>query len=189
MLDSEFEALWKKINARTTYRVEYKTDTLVVAAVKAVKGMEKIEQIRVTYHEAAVALENKGVIATMVRESSDKLVFGGADVIAYLQAETELTRSTLVRILKDSGRLADFFHNPQRFMDAVAVILKREWHRLIIDGIKYERIAGEEYSMQLFEGHDSDLVTYLHNRYELKNKSKSPYDAVAYDSEVNASPR
>jgi type III restriction enzyme len=186
LLDPEFEALWKKINARTTYRVEYQTDTLVTTAVKAIKGMEKIEQIRVTYHEAAVALENKGVIATMVRESSDKLVFGGAvpDIIAYLQAETELTRSTLVRILKDSGRLAEFFHNPQRFMDAVAVILKRELHRLIIDGIKYERIAGEEYSMQLFEGNDSDLVTYLHNRYELKNKHKSPYDAVAYDSEV-----
>ena len=89
-----------------------------------------------------------------------------------------------MRILKDSGRLAEFFHNPQRFMDAVAVILKRELHRLIIDGIKYERIAGEEYSMQLFEGHDSDLVTYLHNRYELKNKHKSPYDAVSYESEV-----
>jgi len=31
------------------------------------------------------------------------------DVLAYLQNETELTRSTLVRILKESGRLGDFF--------------------------------------------------------------------------------
>ncbi len=30
------------------------------------------------------------------------------DIIAYLQSETELTRSTLVRILKDSGRLGEF---------------------------------------------------------------------------------
>jgi type III restriction enzyme len=97
LLDPEFEALWKIINARTTYRVEYKTETLVAAAVKAVRGMEKIEQIRVTYHEAAIALENKGVTTTMVRESSDKLVFGGAvpDVIAYLQAETELIPSSV----------------------------------------------------------------------------------------------
>ena len=62
-------------------------------------------------------------------------------MLAYLQNETELTRSTLVRILKESGRLGEFFDNPQRFMDAVAAILKYELHRLLVDGIKYERIA------------------------------------------------
>jgi hypothetical protein len=35
-----------------------------------------------------------------------------------------LTRSTLVRILTDSGRLGDAFANPQRFLDQVAAILK-----------------------------------------------------------------
>lgn len=184
LLDPEFEALWNKINVRTTYRVEYETDTLVNAAVEAIRAMEKIGPIRVTYHEASVSLENKGVIAGVLRETSDKLTFDGPvpDIIAYLQAETELTRSTLVRILKESDRLAEFFNNPQRFMDAVAAILKRELHRLIIDGIKYEKIEGETYSMELFE--KEELITYLHNRYELQNKDKSPYDAVAYDSEV-----
>ncbi len=62
------------------------------------------------------------------------------DLLAYLQNETELTRSTLVRILKESGRLGEFFNNPQRFMDAVAAILKYELHRLLVDGIKYERV-------------------------------------------------
>ena len=59
----------------------------------------------------------------------------------YLQSQTELTRSTLVRILKGSERLPDFFLNPQRFMDAVAATIKAELHRLIVDGIKYERIS------------------------------------------------
>jgi type III restriction enzyme len=136
------------------------------------------------YHEASVSLENKGVTAGVLRETSDKLIFGGPvpDIIAYLQAETELTRSTLVRILKESGRLAEFFNNPQRFMDAVSAILKRELRRLIIDGIKYEKMEGEVYSMELFE--KEELITCLHNRYELQNKDKSPYDAVACDSEV-----
>ena len=56
------------------------------------------------------------------------------DILAYLQNETELTRSTLVRILKESGRLAEFFVDPQRFMDAVAQLLKYELHRLFVDG-------------------------------------------------------
>ena len=101
------------------------------------------------------------------------------DVIAYLQAETELTRATLVRILKESNRLAEFLVNPQRFMDAVAAILKTQLHKLMIDGIKYERVAGEEFSMRLFE--EKEVVGYLNNRLEV---NKSVYDAVVFDSEV-----
>jgi type III restriction enzyme len=101
------------------------------------------------------------------------------DVIAYLQAETELTRSTIVRILKESKRLPEFLVNPQKFMDAVAAILKQQLHKLMIDGIKYERVAGEEFSMMLFE--EKEIVSYLNNRLEVK---KSVYDAVVYDSEL-----
>jgi len=54
------------------------------------------------------------------------------------------TRSTLVRILKESGRLSEFFINPQRFMDSVAAILKSELHQLIVDVIKYERIPASD---------------------------------------------
>jgi len=115
------------------------------------------------------------------REAAETVIFRGAvpDVVAYLQGETELTRSTLVRILKESNRLAEFLVNPQKFMDAVAVILKVQLHKLMIDGIKYEKIAGEEYSMTLFE--EKEIVGYLNNRLEVNN---SIYDAVVYDSEI-----
>ncbi len=64
-------------------------------------------------------------------------------------------------------------------MDAVVGILKRELHRLMIDGIKYEKIADQEWSMRLFE--DKEIISYLTNRLEVK---KSVYDAVIYDSEI-----
>src|SRR5262249_45249821 len=41
------------------------------------------------------------------------------------------------------------------------------------------RVAGEEYSMRLFE--EDELIGYLNNRLGV---SKSIYDAVVYDSEV-----
>ena len=66
------------------------------------------------------------------------------DLLSYLQNETELTRSTLVRILKESGRLEEFFINPQLFLDRVATILKYTLHRLLVDGIKYELVTGTE---------------------------------------------
>jgi restriction endonuclease len=42
------------------------------------------------------------------------------DILADLQNETDLTRATLVRILQQSGRLADFTVNPQALYDVLA---------------------------------------------------------------------
>lgn len=183
-LDQDFQELWDKIKPRTTYAVEYKTEILVQNAVTAIRKMEKIEPVRLSYRETGIEVERKGLSATVLREGSQNQVFRGVlpDILAYLQGETELTRGTLVRILKESGRLAEFMLNPQRFMDAVASILRHELNRLIIDGIKYEKIEGEEFEMRLFE--TEEIIGYLHNRLEV---GKSVYDAVVYDSEVERS--
>ena len=180
-LDPEFQELWNRIKAKTTYSVEYQTDILVANSVKAIKAMEKIKPLKIQVTEAGLATTKSGVKTSVLREAGETVTFTGAvpDVIAYLQAETELTRATLVRILKESNRLPEFLVNPQRFMDAVAAILKQQLHKLMIDGIKYERLAGEEFSMMLFE--EKEIIGYLNNRLEVK---KSVYDAVVYDSEV-----
>lgn len=180
-LDPEFQELWNRIKPKTTFSVEYQTDTLVSNAVKAIKAMEKIKPVKIHVTEAGLGVAKSGVRADVLREAAETVVFRGAvpDVVAYLQAETELTRSTLVRILKESNRLAEFLLNPQKFMDAVAAILKVQLHKLMIDGIKYEKIAGEEYSMALFEG--KEIISYLNNRLKVNN---SVYDAVVYESEV-----
>jgi len=169
------------ISPQTSYSVEYQTDILVANAVKAIKAMEKINPMRVHLSEAELTTARAGVLTDVIRESTDTVLFRGAmpDVIAYLQAETELTRSTIVRILKESKRLPEFLVNPQKFMDAVAAILKQQLHKLMIDGIKYERIPGDGFSMRLFE--EKEVVSYLNNRLDVK---KSVYDAVVYDSEV-----
>lgn len=180
-LDPEFQELWNRIKARTTYSVEYQTDTLVANAVKAIKAMEKIKPVRIQVSEAELDVEKAGITTTVFRQTGETVTFRGAvpDVIAYLQAETELTRSTIVRILRESKRLPEFLVNPQKFMDAVAAILNQQLHKLMIDGIKYDKVAGEEYSMRLFE--EKEILSYLNNRLEVQ---KSVYDAVVYDSEV-----
>jgi type III restriction enzyme len=180
-LDPEFQELWNRIKTKTTYSVEYETDALVANSVKAIKAMEKIKPVKIQVTEAGLGVAKSGVTTSVLREAGEMVVFHGAvpDVVAYLQGETELTRSTLVRILKESNRLAEFLVNPQKFMDAVAAILKVQLHKLMIDGIKYEKVAGEEYSMTLFE--EKEIISYLNNRLEVTN---SVYDAVVYDSEI-----
>jgi type III restriction enzyme len=183
-LSPEFAQLWKRIKSKTTYRVEFATDVLVQRSVYALKQMERIEKPRVSLVAGRLGIEKGGVTAEAVSVTEEKVLYGGPvpDLLAYLQNETELTRSTLVRVLKESGKLSEFFNNPQRFMDAVATILKNELHRLLVDGIKYERIPGEgsvaEWEMLLFK--DEELINYL----KALQVEKSLYEYVVYDSEI-----
>lgn len=146
--------------------------------------MPKIEQVEVHFTTAELLLTRGGVRGEARAVSTERIAYRGPllDLLGYLQGQTELTRSTLVRILRGSERLPDFFLNPQRFMDAVAAILKAELHRLIVDGIKYERISSAdpdfEWQMELFK--QEELINYLTSI----QVQRSVYEYVVYDSEV-----
>ncbi|MEX5283375.1 MAG: DEAD/DEAH box helicase family protein [Nitrospiraceae bacterium] len=185
VLSPEFQALWDRIKPKTTYRVEFETDKLVERAVDAIKRMEKIPVPKILVSTGQVAVAKGGLTATAVSSAQEQINYADKavpDLLAYLQNETELTRSTLVRILKASGRLGEFFNNPQRFMDAVAGILKHELHRLLVDGIKYERVEAPgpdaEWEMMLFK--NEELINYL----TALKVNHSLYEYVVYDSEV-----
>jgi type III restriction enzyme len=183
-LSPDFEALWERIKPRTTYQVEFTTDDLVLRAVQALRKMPKVEAAKVNFTTAELSVTNAGVEARAVAAKTETILYRGSlpDILAYLQSETELTRSTLVRILKESGRLSEFFINPQRFMDSVAAILKSELHQLIVDGIKYERIPTSEpeseWRQELFK--NEELINYL----TALQVHHSIYEYIVYDSQV-----
>ncbi len=184
-LSPEFQALWERIKPRTTYRVEFETAALVRRAVDAIRGMEKIEAPRIRVTAGQVQIGRGGVSTRATSVAEERPTYGVRalpDLLAYLQNETELTRSTLVRILKESARLADVFENPQRFLDQVASILKHELHRLLVDGIKYERLpeGGPDAAWEMLLFKNEELVNYL-NALQVR---KSVYEYVVYDSEV-----
>lgn len=184
-VSQEFTDLWNRIKPRTTYRIEFETDKLVSRAIDALKRMERIESPKINVITGQVGVTRGGVTATATGVAEERVTYSSIqlpDLLAYLQNETELTRSTLVRILKGSGRLGEFFNNPQRFMDSVSTILKYELHRLLVDGIKYERIPGTgpdaEWEQVLFK--NEELINYL----TALQVNKSVYEYVVYESEV-----
>ena len=122
-------------------------------------------------------------VATRVRDVEAVKIL--PDILAFLQKETELTRHTLAEILKRSGRLAEFKVNPQAFMAAVAREISRALHDLMLGAIKYEKIAGTYWEQSRIEQEaEKGIVRYLSNLYEVKNRDKSLFDAVQYESEV-----
>ena len=185
-LGPEFEGLWASIKAKTTYSVEFETETLIARAVDSIKrNLEKVEKPVVKVVTAKVDVAKGGVTSVAIGTAEEKIERSSLpvpDLLAYLQNETELTRSTLATILKQSGRLDEFFNDPQRFMDGVAHILKYELHRLLIDEIKYEKVPSTErdfeWQMSLFK--NEELINYL----TAVKVEHSIYEYVSYDSET-----
>lgn len=186
LLGPEFRALWDRIKPRTTYRVEFDTDELVRRTCYEIKNsMHRITAPVINVKAGTMDLRHAGVSAIPTAAAQEIVSFDSMpvpDILAYLQEQTELTRSTLVCILTECGRLEEFFINPQRFMDAIAAILKNELHKLLVDGIKYERIPSvdEDAEWEMSQFKNEELVDYLGSL----QVRKSIYDYVPFDSEV-----
>jgi type III restriction enzyme len=185
VLDLEFQGLWDRIKAKTTFRVEFSTDELTTKALDAIRKMPKVKTPRVKVEAGKLEVKKGGVESYTVASSTEAVVTrlrALPDILAYLQNETELTRSTIFEVLNQCGRLDEFFENPQDFMDAVARVLKSELHRLLVDGIKYEKIAGiggnAEWEMALFK--EEEIVNYL----TALQVNKSVYEYVEFQSAI-----
>lgn len=185
-LNEDFKTLWQKINKKTRYSVEFQTEELIARAVEKIKKMDKIEPVRVLIDKTEVEISEAGIEGGKVFESRTEFVIGYhhlPDILAFLQRETELTRGTLVEILKQSGRLKEFTVNPQVFMIEVAKLINKALADTVVDGIKYEQIEGQYYEMRLFEEHE--IEEYLSRLYEVQSKDdRTPYNYIPLDSEV-----
>ncbi|GAB3910631.1 restriction endonuclease [Mucilaginibacter boryungensis] len=187
--DSLFLTLWDKIKYRTDYKVQYSTQQLIDNCVAALQLMSPIER-PIIYREKNIAKfirDNKGNLIELGGEqkgSKERLIreakFDIPDFIAYIQSKTELTRNTISRILLESGRVGEIFNNPQLFMDSVVKIVKQEFDNVKINGIKYEKIAGQVYEMKLFES--AEIEQYLENLITVKSQAKTLYNYIAIDS-------
>ena len=185
-LSPEFKELWEKIKYKTTYSVDFDSSDLIDNCSNEIKNNLKVNKAKLLYTKAELDIAQSG---TSAEETNRNVVeveehnFLLPDIITFLQNETNLTRRTLVTILKNSERLEDFKKNPQQFMDEVANIIKRKMRLKIVDGIKYQKIGDEQYyAQELFE--TEELSGYLSKN--MIESSKSVYDYIIYDSDVEA---
>lgn len=186
LLSPEFEALWEKIKQKTTYRVQIDHNALVASSAEEMQKMPPIPKARLVSQTADIDIQSSGVshiereLRTVdLQDSYDAL----PDILRVITTETQLKRSTVARIIKESGRGNDFLSNPQAFTEKILEIIKRNRHRLAIDGIRYVKLANEEYyALDLFN--NQELVGYLNrNAVAVEN---SVYDHVIYDSKVES---
>lgn len=186
-LDGKFKAIWDRINHETAYRVEYDTQELIRKAARAVKEMPAIKMAVIKTTKTALEFGDVGIVAEI--QASNITVWDGVfripDILFYIQERTELTRSTILKILKDSGRISDVLINPQLFLDYAVAAVKDVLVDFMIDGIKYEKIGGKGYEMRLFEDyevHMNDLVFAITNKEKTIHGNLVPLDSkVEYE--------
>jgi type III restriction enzyme len=187
-LSEDFQNLWSKIKQRTRYRVAFDTDELVDRAVQRIKAQEPIRATRIAMTRVDIDITEAGIEADRKLEEKSRNVEPIKvlpDILAYLQKETELTRHTLVEILKKTNRLAEFQVNPQTFMAMVEKQINAALHDLMLEGIQYEKVSNHYWEMSRIEKEAEDgIVRYLNNLYEVQNQEKCLFDAVEYESEV-----
>jgi type III restriction enzyme len=187
--DPKFLEIWNKIKFHTRYSVEYRTDELITLAAKVVKDMQETKKPTIKSTKKKVLITDEGIEGQLISDSGEDnygLLFEIPDMLAYIQSKTELTRSTILEILKKSGRIHELLLNPQLFMDNAVSAIKLALYELMIDGIKYEKIGGKIYEMQLFE--DNELEIYLDQfTYLVKAPDKTIYkNYIPLDSKVES---
>lgn len=184
--DPRFLELWDKIKHKTKYKVDYSTNELIRAVAKAIKGMPEVTQPLIRTMKTGVNLVREGVEGYQINFGVHKIEDYRTeipDIAGYIQSRTDLTRSTIIKILCESERINDVLKNPQLFLDMTVKQIKDVLNELMVEGIKYEKIGETQYySMELFA--EKELDGYKDYLYKVKNEDKTLYNYIPFDSEV-----
>ncbi len=188
----EFKALWKRINARSVYVVDFDTKELVVKSITALN-----EKLRVS----TISFEVRTGVLDEIK-SKDDLAAGKAmrlvgskpshdqvrvkpnhgvkyDLIGKLVEETKLTRKDIVSILTGIEKVVfdQFKENPEEFIIRAAALINDEKATAIIQHITYN---------MLDEHYETDIFTEPTIRGKLgvnaMKANKHLYDHIVYDS-------
>lgn len=168
----EFQELWKQINHKYAYTVDFDSDELINNAVKSINAHLSVSQMQYT---ATVGRQKENISAYEVErgysfevKSADtqylkhnevsKVKY---DLIGKIAEGTKLTRKTASTILQriSPDKLFMFRYNPEEFISKVVRLINEEKATIIVEHISYNQTEGvydssiftEEKNSQSFE--------------------------------------
>lgn len=187
-LSDTFKELWNKIKYKTLYSVNMNIDKLIEDSIIKIKEMPKIESERIHREISRLDIVSSGV----VREESVRYANLGSlneyedihypDVIRRLQDATGLLRRTIIKILKESGRIDDFYTNPETFIRTVSSILNHVKKINLSEGLQYHK--SDEYYVQQEIFDDTELYGYRDLNILDISDEKNVFDHVIFDSVI-----
>ncbi len=186
----EFKALWSKINAKSTYVVDFDTDELIRNAIQSLDGKLRVPKIVFKVEtgtmERIESREELAAGASFVKEKSESYGHGVTagsnvkyDLVGKLVEETQLTRKAVVRILKgiQPSVFGQFKDNPEEFIIRAASLINDEKATAIIEHITYD-VMDDHYGTDVF----TDPTIKGRLGVNAMKAQKHLYDHIVYDS-------
>jgi type III restriction enzyme len=181
-----FRELWSQIAPRTTYRLAFSTETLVKEAIKRLASAPPIEAPKVKVSKGSVEIGKDSGVAVAggaSRDYSVALDFSFTDLLGEVTADVPVSRSTVARIVNESGLLPTARLNPAQFRKQIIEATRHALAATLKDhsGIQYTPREGthSKWDMEFFATHHAEA--YEDTLVEVR---KSIYDKVPVDSEV-----
>ena len=186
----EFKALWKKINSKSAYVVDFKTTELIKNSIDVLnnklrinKVFYKIESGEMEKIDSKEALEKGESMKKKESDTQTRTIVANNcvkyDLIGKLVAETGLTRKDIVCILTgiESGVFEQYKYNPEEFILKSAQLINEQKATAIIEHITYN-ILDERYGTEIFT---EPTIKGKLNVNAMK-ANKHLYDHIVYDS-------
>lgn len=166
-----FQTLWKAINHRYAYTVDFDSDELIRNAIAAIDANLYVSQLQYTVSQASqrdalnADMVREGASFNAVRTKTETLKHAQVshikyDLIGKIAEGTVLTRRTVAAILKGirPAIFAMFQHNPEEFISKVIRLIKEQKATMVVEHITYDQIEGS-YDSSIFtaEKHGKSL--------------------------------
>lgn len=152
----EFLALWREINHKYAYTVEFDSDELIKKSIEHINDKLFISELQYTTTIGRQKSEiNEYELSrgdSFVRESSGTYTLKHAevsqikyDLIGKIAEATTLTRKTISKILQGIriDKLYMFQNNPEEFITKVSRLINEQKATMIVEHISYDTIEGE----------------------------------------------
>ncbi len=186
----EFQALWKKINTKSAYVVDFNSEELIKKSINALDRELRVSQIFIIVEEGEMdTIESKraleeGEAFSKGKRSPEKVhsaINTGVkyDLIGKICAETGLTRQDVCAILQgvEKTTFNQFHRNPEEFIIKASNLINEQKATAIIEHITYNRLE-DRYSVDIFT--DAHLKGRL--GVNVIKAERHLYDHVVYDS-------
>jgi len=187
-LSDAFKDMWNRIRRKTLYSVDMDLDRFKNEAIDKLKSMPKILPEKIERERTKLNITGAGVIqegSTRYGTVGDINEFDPItypDFIRRLQDATHLMRLTIIEIIKESGRLSEFYDNPESFIKNVSSILNQVKKSNLSKGLKYYQ--SDEYFVQEDVFDDTELFGYKDKNVIDISDEKNVYDHVIFDSAI-----
>lgn len=186
----EFKALWAKINAKSTYVVDFDTEELIRKAVQPLDRKLRVSKIVFKVETGTMdTIKSKEELVSGTSFVKEKSASYGHtitastnvkyDLIGKLVEETGLTRKAVIQILKgiQPSVFKQFKDNPEEFIIKAAALINDEKATAIIEHITYD-VMDDHYGTEVF----TDPTMKGRLGVNAMKAKKHLYDHIVYDS-------